>query len=175
MQDEIKLLKEKVDYLNDGSRKLHDLYDKSREKSRNLQKKLESCESGNQDEMILRKELDLCRDELLDEKNLNDQQYRNLRLAERNIKSLEGENDELQNQLTAEKAKIQNLQNRIQQLESDLSRMQSQSSQNQREMRKKVQVLTTDKQNLQDEVRELEDEKKKTLSELSQNLTVISK
>ena len=36
LQDEIKLLNEKLDYLNEGSRRLHGLYDKSLEEKRNL-------------------------------------------------------------------------------------------------------------------------------------------
>ena len=47
MQDEIKHLKVKVDYLEDDSRKLHGLYDKSREQIKNLQKKLNTCENQN--------------------------------------------------------------------------------------------------------------------------------
>ena len=105
MQDEIKLLKEKNDDLNKESRRLHDLYNESLEKNRKLQIKLESCENGNQDAMVCRKELDSCRDELLDEKNSNDKQYKKLRAAKRNIKTLEDQNEALHKQYENEKIK----------------------------------------------------------------------
>ena len=44
MQNEIKLLNEKLDYLTDGSRRLHGLYDKSIAKAKNVQNELDSCE-----------------------------------------------------------------------------------------------------------------------------------
>jgi len=47
MQDEIKLLNEKLVYLNDGSRRLHGLYDKSLAKAKNVQDELETCEKQN--------------------------------------------------------------------------------------------------------------------------------
>ena len=47
MQDEIKLLNVKLDYLNDGSRRLHGLYDRSNDKVKNLQEDLDSCEKRN--------------------------------------------------------------------------------------------------------------------------------
>ena len=47
MQDKIKLLNEKLDYLTDGSRRLHGLYDKSLEKAKILQNELDSCEKQN--------------------------------------------------------------------------------------------------------------------------------
>ena len=47
MQDEIKLLNEKLVYLNDGSRRLHGLYDKSMAKAKNLQNELDTCEKRN--------------------------------------------------------------------------------------------------------------------------------
>ena len=47
MQDAIKLLNEKLVYLNDGSRRLHGLYDKSIAKAKNLQDKLNTCEKHN--------------------------------------------------------------------------------------------------------------------------------
>ena len=47
MQDEISHLKVKADYLEDGSRRLHGLYDKSREQIKNLQNKLDTCENQN--------------------------------------------------------------------------------------------------------------------------------
>jgi len=47
MQDEIKLLNEKLDYLTEGSRRLHGLYDKSIAKAKNVQNELDSCEKQN--------------------------------------------------------------------------------------------------------------------------------
>ena len=68
MQDEINILNEKVDYLNEGNRKLHASYETRIQKLQNkLNQKetlLDQCQSGNQDVVITRKELDSCRDEL---------------------------------------------------------------------------------------------------------------
>ena len=47
MQDEIKLLNEKLVYLNDGSRRLHGLYDTSMAKAKNLESELDTCEKLN--------------------------------------------------------------------------------------------------------------------------------
>ena len=47
MQDEIKLLNEKLVYLNDGSRRLHGLFNKSIAKAKSLQDKLNTCEKHN--------------------------------------------------------------------------------------------------------------------------------
>ena len=44
MKDEIKLLNEKLAYLNDGNRKLHGLYDKRGEKIQNLRSELNTCQ-----------------------------------------------------------------------------------------------------------------------------------
>lgn len=44
MQDEINLLKEQVDYLNDGNRKLHASYET---RAKKLQNKLDTCENKN--------------------------------------------------------------------------------------------------------------------------------
>ena len=47
MQDEIILLKEKLDYLNDGNRRLHNLYDRRGEQIKNLQTQLDTYENQN--------------------------------------------------------------------------------------------------------------------------------
>ena len=47
MQDEIKLLNEKLDYLNDGNRRLHGLYDERGKRIQNLENKLDTCEHQN--------------------------------------------------------------------------------------------------------------------------------
>ena len=44
MQDEINLLKEKVDYLENGNRRLHDSCEK---RNQDLQDKLDTCENQN--------------------------------------------------------------------------------------------------------------------------------
>ena len=44
MQDQIKLLKEKVDYLENGNRRLHALYEA---RTQNLQDRLNTCENQN--------------------------------------------------------------------------------------------------------------------------------
>ena len=43
MQEEIKLLNEKLVYIEDGSRRLHGLYDKRGEQIQNLQNQFETC------------------------------------------------------------------------------------------------------------------------------------
>jgi len=48
MQDEIKLLNEKLVYLTDGSRRLHGLYDKRGEQIQNLQNQFETCEKSKE-------------------------------------------------------------------------------------------------------------------------------
>ena len=47
MKDEIKLLNAKLVYLNEGSRRLHGLYNKSLEERRNLEDQLNTCENQN--------------------------------------------------------------------------------------------------------------------------------
>ena len=58
MQDEINLLNEKVDYLNEGNRKLHASYENRIQKLQNkLNQKetlLDQCQSGTQDAYITR-------------------------------------------------------------------------------------------------------------------------
>ena len=52
MQDEIKLLNEKLDYLNIGNRRLHGLYDERGKQIQNLENELDHCEQqkgSNQD------------------------------------------------------------------------------------------------------------------------------
>ena len=139
MQDEIKLLNEKVDYLNEGNRKLHASCETRIQKLQNkLNQKetlMDQCQSGNQDAFITRKELDSCRDELTDEQDSKQQIYQNLQNAKQNIKTLEDENkrhssnietlkDEqkiLQNQLNLEKAENDNLGHQIRQLKNEKS------------------------------------------------------
>ena len=47
MQDEIKLLNEKLDYLNIGNRRLHGLYDERGKQIQNLENELDTCEHQN--------------------------------------------------------------------------------------------------------------------------------
>ena len=143
-------MQEKIDYLENGNRRLHDSYEA---RNQDLQNRLDTCEnqngalldqcqSSNQEAVITRKELDLCRNELTAEQNSNDQLSRNLRNKEGNIKTLK-------NQLNSEKAENENLRNRIRQLENENARIQSESSRNQREMSNKVGDLTIKNQDLQ--------------------------
>ena len=44
MEDEIKLLKEKIDYLENGNRRLHDSYEA---RNQDLQNRLDTCENQN--------------------------------------------------------------------------------------------------------------------------------
>ena len=107
-----------------------------------MQSKLDHCETDNQEKVIIKKELDSCRDELTDEQNSKQQIYQDLQGAKQNIKALEDENkrynrsmrsanrnietlkDEkkvLQNQLNSEKAENDNLRNQIRQLKKEKS------------------------------------------------------
>ena len=52
MENKIKLLNEKLDYLNDGNRKLHDLYDKRGKRVQNLQSELNTCENRNESDQV---------------------------------------------------------------------------------------------------------------------------
>ena len=60
MQDEISHLKVKADYLEDGSRRLHGLYDKSREQIKNLQNKLDTCENYNEGILRIQSNSQIC-------------------------------------------------------------------------------------------------------------------
>ena len=106
-----------------------------------MQSELDQCQSGNQDAVITRKELDLCRDEFVKEQNSKEQLSRNLQSANGKIKAL-------QNELNSEKAENVNLRNRIQKLEHENARIQSESSRNQQEMSNKVRSLTNENRSL---------------------------
>ena len=109
LQDEIKLLKEKVDYLNKGNRRLNNLYEKRGEKIKNLeselngckdkigslQSTLDQCESRNQDAVICEKELGLCRNKLNDEQNEKNQLEKRFQNIEKTVLQLEGENTKI--------------------------------------------------------------------------------
>ena len=47
MQDEIKLLNEKLDYLNIGNQRLHGLYDERGKRIQNLENELNTCDHQN--------------------------------------------------------------------------------------------------------------------------------
>ena len=68
MQDEINLLKEKVDYLEDGSRRLHGLYDQRGEKIQNLQNTLNTLEK---DKNVLQNNLNSSKKRRLKTKELH--------------------------------------------------------------------------------------------------------
>ena len=151
MQDKIKLL-------NEGNQRLNDLYTDGIAENRNLQNKLDTCEnrvmslqstldqcqSDYQDAVISRKELELCRDELIDEQNAKEALNKNLEI-------MESENTELRNNLTSEKAENENLRNRIRQLEIEKIGIQS-------EFRKvpevvnEIQGLATENKNLKNDL-----------------------
>ena len=114
-----------------------------------MQSELDQCQSGYQEAVIIRKELDLCRDELTNEQNSKEQLFQNLRNAQGNITTLKDDKEKLQVQLNSEKAENVNLRNRIQQLENEKARIQSESSQNQLEISDKVRDLTKENQDLQ--------------------------
>ena len=57
MQDEIKLLKEKVDYLENGNRRLHALYEA---RTQNLQNRLNTCENQNEAIFGIRPNNEVC-------------------------------------------------------------------------------------------------------------------
>ena len=116
-------MQEKIKLLNDGNQRLNDLYTDGIAENRNLQNKLDTCEnrvmslqstldqcqSDYQDAVISRKELELCRDELIDEQNAKE-------ALNKNFEIMESENTELRNKLTSEKAENENLRNRIEKL-----------------------------------------------------------
>ena len=110
---------------------------------------MDQCKNGKPGAVITEKEFDLCRDELTDEQDSKKQLFQNLKIAKRNIKTLEDEKEVLQNQLNSEKAGTENLRNRIRQLENEKTRIQSESARNQRESADKVHRLTNESQNLQ--------------------------
>ena len=86
-----------------------------------IQSKLDQCESGSQDAVTTRKELDLCHHRLSDEQ-------KSTKDLKRNIKTLQNNNDKLQNQLTSKNNEIENLRNRIRGLEREETRIQSDST-----------------------------------------------
>ena len=84
-----------------------------------MQSKLDQCQSGNQDTVIIRKELDLCRDELTDEQNSKEKLSQNLSSAQRNIKTLEDDNRKLDQSLLSTKQNITILKDENQKLNQD--------------------------------------------------------
>ena len=53
MQNEIKLLNVKLDYLTDGNRRLHGLYDQRGERIQNLENELDTCQNQNSGNQVL--------------------------------------------------------------------------------------------------------------------------
>ena len=138
MKNEIKLLKDKIDNLNDDRQTLDRFYTECTIENLNLQTKLDQCESGNHNGVICRKELELCRNELSDEQKSNEQLNHTLQNVEESLEAVQNENDAFQNQLTSEKAENGNLQKEIQKLKSEMIRMQSESSRRQEELKKEL-------------------------------------
>ena len=77
MQVEINILNEKVDYLIDENQRLHASYEtriqQLQDKLNQTVALLDKCQSGNEDALIIQKELDLCRDEHIEELNSKEQ------------------------------------------------------------------------------------------------------
>ena len=93
-----------------------------------IQSELEQCQSGVQGVVVIRKELDLCRDELTDEKDSKEQLSKDLRIAKGNIKTLEDGKEALQNELNSKKAETENLRNQTGQLQNVKTRILSELS-----------------------------------------------
>ena len=161
MQNEIKVLKDKVESLNDEMKTLDRLNTERAIENLNIKFKLETCESGvvtiieswesklyqcesgNQNGVISRKELELCRKELSDEQNSKDHLNKTLQNVEESLEALKDENNALQNQLTSEKAKNENLQNQIRELEKENTRIKSELPNNRRETTNNLRPMTT--------------------------------
>ena len=77
MQDEINILNEKIDNLINGNRRLQASYEtriqQLQDKLNETVALLDECQSGNEDALIIQKELDLCRVELIEEQNSKEQ------------------------------------------------------------------------------------------------------
>ena len=85
-------------------------------KIESLEAELDACKSDDQDAVLCKKQLDLCRGELIDGENAVNNLNDILRTTQENLKALENENDALQNQLASEKAENETLQKQIRKL-----------------------------------------------------------
>ena len=99
-----------------------------------LQSKLDQCESDNQDAIITKHELDLCRRELTDEQNSKQQIYQDLQRAKKNIKTFQKDKKILQNQLKSskeiidsEQAESKRLRDRTRKLEKEIQSLKNQN------------------------------------------------
>ena len=186
MQDKMKLLNERNQRLNDLYYKL---YTNGTAENRNLQNRvmslqstLDQCQSNNQDAVISRKELELCRDELNDELIVNNS-------LQNQLASKTAENENFKAQLMAKEAENDDLRSRIRRLESDKAKLQSLNERNQklndlytnsiewnRNLQNRVESLQSTLDKCQSDNQDAaENENYKTLSEFSRNLTAISK
>ena len=102
MQEEIKLLNEKLDYLNDGSRRLHGLYDGRGEQIQNLQNKFENCQQSKRDAERSIKTLQDNHDKLQNQLTSQNRENENLRSR---IRLLESKNERIQSELTKTQTK----------------------------------------------------------------------
>ena len=100
---------------------------------------------GDQDAVTTRQELDLCRDNLIDERKLKEKLEQELQDEKRSINILENENENLRNQGTSDRLVIENLRNSIRQLE----RQMNESSIEQSKLVHKVRDLTDQNEKLQ--------------------------
>ena len=99
-----------------------------------LQSKLDQCESDNQDAIITKHELDLCRGELTDEQNSKQQIYQDLQRAKKNIKTFQDDKKILQNQLKSsneiidsEQAESKRLRDQTRKLEEEIQSLKNQN------------------------------------------------
>ena len=103
MQDEITLLNEKLDYLNDGNRKLHGLYDDRGKQIQSLQNKLDistkQTEKLKNDKIKLKGHLKVTRD--------------NNGLLKNMVDELKTENEEIEVHLQQSNAKVESLTSEI--------------------------------------------------------------
>ena len=118
-------------------------------KFESLQSELDACQSGNIDSLVCAKELELCRDEIIDGQNAQNNLNKRLQTTESNRKTLEKENDSLRNQFAREKAENQNLQNQNLKLQNEYTRIEAELSRNRRETANRLRVLTGKNLNLQ--------------------------
>ena len=91
-----------------------------------MQSKLDQCESGNQEAVIAKKELDSCRRELSAVQTSERKLSHDLRTAKKNYRTLKDKKEVLYNQLNLEKTESENLRNRIRQLEIENDELHNQ-------------------------------------------------
>ena len=117
-----------------------------------LQSKLDQCESGNQDAIITKNELDLCRGELTDEQNSKQQINQDLQSAKENIKTLKDQNKKLNQSLQSAKRNIETLKDDKKELQNQMVSEKAES----KRLLDKTRKLENEKQRLNNRNRNLE-------------------